>query len=102
MGVVVRIICPNCKQSNRARRKTCGLCKESIHHLREFKKPKPKTKGPQTKPREWPPNGTEVSITRSRHGWHDGMIGGVLVRPGCVKGDDGCEYEINKPGDLSW
>jgi hypothetical protein len=48
----------------------------------------------------WPPNNTRVYIIRHRHGWHDGNLAGILIRPGLVRGDDGFDYVINHARDI--
>lgn len=44
-----------------------------------------------------------VSVMRTRHGWYDGHLQGV-IKPGSggsvVLGDDGWEYEIEHPRDI--
>ena len=90
----MRITC-TCGRSNRGKRKNCGLCGQPLPERTEV--------GPARTPptRTWPPNGTRVSITRAEHGWHDGQVVGILTAPGWVRGDDGYEYEIRKPGDVN-
>jgi len=92
---MARIKCPACHRSNRAKRKTCGMCGAEIAHLRG-------PVGPSRMPStwSWPKNGTRVSVTRSDHGWFDGRLEGTLISPGVVREDDGSEHEINHPRDI--
>lgn len=49
-------------------------------------------------------NNTRVSIIRTEHGWHDGMICGKIIGPYgdgyVVLGDDGIKYDIPRHRDV--
>lgn len=49
--------------------------------------------------------GDLVSITREHHGWHDGRTSGRIISLSAnsctVRSDDGCEYQIDHPRDIS-
>lgn len=49
--------------------------------------------------------GDKVAAARTRHGWHDYSLIGIIIRIGlfsCVIQDnDGHEYSINRPRDIA-
>ena len=49
--------------------------------------------------------GDYVSVTRERHGWHDGALSGKIISLSAfsctVRSDDGSEYLIEHPRDIS-
>lgn len=71
-------------------------------------KPRPAKKGNTPRQRLFTKEykvGESVSITRERHGWHDGRASGKIISLSdfscTVRSDDGCEYLIEHPRDIS-
>lgn len=108
---MARIVCPECKISNRAKRKICKNCCAEITHLRRIApiehKQKAKNNPPQA-PAQWPAVGTKVQIIRTKHGWWDCSISGTYLGEGKVKVAEGYyvtepyEVEILRPRDMVW
>lgn len=64
-------------------------------------KPTPAAKAP-TPPRQHAPAGTRVSVIRTRHGWYDGSVEGVLSDSnGSVLTDEGDTLVCEHPRDYT-